>query len=423
MKNKGTSTFSVVFLTAIVTALLCFIVFKLWSYGIVLKGDDGTTSYSGFVSAKEEQATNQTTGLATSTLRKLLNLKKLMDEEYLYEYDENDMADYMAKGMLSALKDPYAEYYNPKAFESFYTQTEGEYYGIGIYVTYDEAKKMPVIIAPLYGSPALEAGLQTLDYIEYVDDLLSTEHTYTELVDAIKGVAGTTVTIGIIRLKDDGTKERIEKDIKRERIEINPIRTATYEDSIGYIKMTSFDETSYDNFKKEYETFTSNPKIKSLIIDLRDNPGGILQVCTDITDLIVPSGKIVYTLDKSGKEDIIYSDENAIKIPLVVLVNGSSASASEVFTGAVKDYGVGTIIGTKTYGKGLVQTLKSLKDGSYIKLTTAEYFSPKGNKIDKEGITPDIVVELPEEIKSTYYLEYKDDLQLQKAVEYLKEKQ
>ena len=185
--------------------------------------------------------------------------------------------------------------------------------------------------------------------------------------------------------------------------------------------MSSFDETSYTNFKDNYDDLINNKKVKALIIDLRDNPGGILAVCAQITDLIVPEGKIVYTVDKSGYEEALYSKEDQIEIPLVVLVNENSASASEVFSGAVKDYGKGIIIGKKTYGKGVVQTLKSLGDGTYVKLTTSEYFSPKGNKIDGEGVTPDIEVELPEGVKS-YSMTFEEDTQLQKAIEVLKEK-
>ena len=149
---------------------------------------------------------------------------------------------------------------------------------------------------------------------------------------------------------------------------------------------------------------------------MRNNPGGILDTCVSITDLIVPEGKIVYTLDKAGEEEALFSNKKQIEIPLVVLVNEGSASASEVFTGAVKDYGVGKIVGTKTYGKGVVQTLKSLGDGTYIKLTTSEYFSPKGNKINGVGIEPDIVVEMPDDLSNPYNPTYEEDAQLQRAI-------
>lgn len=347
---------------------------------------------------------------------KLGRVKNIIDKSFLNEYDEEKLMDATIAGMLEGLDDPYAAYYNEDDFESFYTQTEGEYYGIGIYVSYDTEKNMPIVITPIIGSPAADKGILPGDYIEYVDDLQALSATYDELIDAIKGKEGSTVKIGLIRYQKDGSYEEIEMEIKRKKIDINPITEEVYEGDIGYIKMTSFDEVAYKEFKEKYEDLIKNKKVKGMVIDLRNNPGGILEVCTDITDLIVPEGKIVYTIDKAGEEEAIYSDKKHIEVPLVVLVNEGSASASEVFTAAVKDYGVGKIIGEKTYGKGVVQTLKSLGDGTYIKLTTSEYFSPKGNKINGRGIEPDIKVELPEDVESIYSLKYEDDTQLQRAI-------
>ena len=347
---------------------------------------------------------------------KLGRVKNIIDNSYLNEYDEEKLMDSTISGMIEGLDDPYAAYYNESAFESFYTETEGEYYGIGIYVSYDTEKNMPIIITPIIGSPAADVGMLPGDYIVYVDELYSSSATYDELVDAIKGKAGTKVRIGLVRYDKDGSYEEIELEVERKKIDLNPITEEVYEGNIGYIKMTSFDEVSYKEFKEKYEDLIKNKAVKGLVIDLRNNPGGILEICADITDLIVPEGKIVYTVDKAGNEEALYSDKKQIEVPLVVLVNEGSASASEVFTAAVKDYGVGKIIGEKTYGKGVVQTLKSLGDGTYIKLTTSEYFSPKGNKINGLGIEPDINVELPEDVESIYSLKYEEDTQLQRAI-------
>ena len=198
---------------------------------------------------------------------------------------------------------------------------------------------------------------------------------------------------------------------------IDPVIEKVYENDIGYIKLTSFDETTYQAFKKAYDDLLENKKVKGLILDLRNNPGGLLDVSTDIADLLVPEGKIVYTVDKNGKTNTIYSDAKKIEIPLVVLINEGSASASEVLTAAIKDYGVGKIIGTKSYGKGIVQGIKSLHDGTYMKVTISEYFSPNGNEINKLGITPDIEVKLPEDLESTYQLTLEQDTQLKTAIE------
>ncbi len=413
MKNKGASTIAVVIITAFVTALLCYIFFTLGGYKNTLENNT-SSSIANIVSEDDSKAKDLPLKIDT--------LKKIIDREFLYEYDEEKLADGMATGMLASLDDPYASYYNKEQFKNFYMQTEGEYVGIGIYVAFDRVRGYPIVLAPLENSPAFEAGILPGDYIWYVDDLKASDTDYNTLIDAIKGISGTKVKIGVVRLTDDKIEEDLEFEIERKKIEINPITSEVYEDNIGYIRMTSFDETSYDGFKKEYDRLLKEEKVKGLIIDLRDNPGGVLSVCAKITDVIVPEGKIVYTVDKSGNEEALYSDSAHITIPLVVLVNENSASASEVFTGAVKDYGVGIIIGVKTFGKGVVQTLKSLRDGTYIKLTTSEYFSPNGNKIDKEGITPDIEVELPENVKNTYNLKFEDDTQLQRAIEELKKK-
>ena len=398
-ENNGKSTFVVIIITMLVTMLCCYIMFKFTLYSSILENG---IEYS------------------TEDFSKLSRVKSIIDSSYLNEYDEEKLMDSTISGMLEGLDDPYAAYYNESAFESFYTQTEGEYEGIGIYVSYDTDKNMPIIITPIIGSPAAEANILPGDYIEYVNELSSATATYDELVDEIKGRVGTKVKIGLIRFKEDNAYEEIELEVERKKIDINPITEEVYEENIGYIKMTSFDEVSYDEFKKKYEDLIGNKKVKGLIIDLRNNPGGILQTCANITDLIVPEGKIVYTLDKAGNEEALYSDKKHIEIPLVVLVNEGSASASEVFTGAVKDYEMGKIVGTKTYGKGVVQTLKSIGDGTYIKLTTSEYFSPKGNKINGVGIEPDIVVEMPDNLTNAYNPTYDEDTQLQRAILELK---
>lgn len=404
-QKDGSSTFVVVLVTAVITMLFCFIVVRMVEYKNIL---ENVMDFS-YSSTSDED------------FSKLKKVKSIIDTSYLREYDEEELSDATIAGMLEGLNDPYAAYYNEEAFDSFYTQTEGEYEGIGIYISYDEEKHMPIIITPIIDSPAADAGILPGDYIEYVDDLQAANATYDELVDAIKGKVGTKVKIGLLRRQDESESyEEIELEVERKKIDINPITEEVYEDEIGYIKLTSFDEVSYKEFKNKYEDLIENKKVKGLIIDLRNNPGGILDVCTNITDLIVPEGKIVYTIDKAGVEEAIYSDKKQIEIPLVVLVNEGSASASEVFTGAVKDYGVGKIVGTKTYGKGVVQTLKSLGDGTYIKLTTSEYFSPNGNKIDGEGIEPDVIVEISGDSLDYYNLSFEEDIQLQTAISELK---
>lgn len=354
------------------------------------------------------------------TFEKLYRVKNILDKKYLREYDIDELIDGAIDGMLEALDDPYTTYFDKEEAEQFLIETEGEYEGVGIYVSYDLNKKMVIVLTPIEQSPAAEAGILPGDYIEYVDDADVTSKTLDEVADLLKGKAGTTVKVGIIRYDKDGNITRIEKTLTRRNVTIDPVVEDVYENDIGYIKLSSFDETTYSEFVKAYKDLTKNKNVKGLILDLRNNPGGLLDVATSITDILVPKGKIVYTLDKDGKEEAIYSGSGKIEIPLVVLVNEGSASASEVLAGAVKDYGVGKIIGVNTYGKGVVQTLLSLRDGTYVKVTTNEYFSPNGNKIDGEGVAPDIEVKLPEDVSSYYNLEYDEDTQLQKAIEELK---
>lgn len=356
----------------------------------------------------------------TDTFEKLYRVKNILDKKYLRDYDIDELIDGAIDGMLEALDDPYTTYFDKEAAEQFLIETEGEYEGVGIYVSYDLNKKMVIVLTPIEQSPAAEAGILPGDYIEYVDDVDVTSNTLDEVADLLKGEAGTLVKVGIIRYDKDGNITRIEKTLTRRNVTIDPVVEEVYEDNIGYIKLSSFDETTYSEFVKAYKDLTKNKNVKGLILDLRNNPGGLLDVATSITDILVPKGKIVYTLDKDGKEEAIYSGSGKIEIPLVVLVNEGSASASEVLAGAVKDYGVGKIIGVNTYGKGVVQTLLSLRDGTYVKVTTNEYFSPNGNKIDGEGVAPDIEVKLPEDVSSYYNLEYDEDTQLQKAIEELK---
>ena len=205
-----------------------------------------------------------------------------------------------------------------------------------------------------------------------------------------------------------GESEEIEKTLKRRKVELTSFKSEVLDNNIGYITFASFDENVTEKFNEAYKELFQKKKVKGLILDLRDNPGGLLDVAVSVADAILPTGKIVYTVDKDGKEETEYSDSRCVDVPIVVLVNGNSASASEIMAAAIKDYG-GTIVGTTTYGKGLVQKLINLLDGTYVKVTISEYFSPNGNKINKIGVEPDVVVE--------DNLETKEDEKLQAAIE------
>lgn len=370
----------------------------------------GTSAYYMFKLADAEIY------VGSNTYNKLDKVRSILKNYFLFDYDEDKLLDGAVDGMLATLDDPYTVYYTEDEWDNFMTETEGEYDGVGLYITYDTTNSTVIVLTPIENSPAAQAGIMPGDYIISVDGNSVVGKTLDEVSSVLKGRAGTSVKVEFERIKDNET-ETFERTLTRENIVIDPVVEKVYEDNIGYIKLTSFDETTYQAFKKAYEDLLENKKVKGLILDLRNNPGGLLDVSTNIADLLVPEGKIVYTVDKNGNTETINSDAKKIEIPLVVLINEGSASASEVLTAAIKDYGVGKIVGTKSYGKGIVQGIKSLHDGTYMKVTISEYFSPNGNEINKLGITPDIEVKLPEDLESTYQLTLEQDTQLKTAIE------
>lgn len=402
MNEKRGLSFGSVVIAIVITGCLTFSITSM--YYLKKMADDSVVAYDG------------------NSYTKLDKAKKIIEDNFLFEYDEDKFIDGAIKGIIETLDDPYTKYYNEEEWENFMTSTEGEYEGVGIYVTYNKTNSTAIVLTPIEGSPAAEAGVMPGDYIVSVDGKNVVGKTLDEVTSLLKGKVGTTVEVEFERTNDDGKTERFTATLSRENIVIEPVIEKVLDNNIGYIKLTSFDEITYSAFENAYTDLIDNKKVKGLILDLRNNPGGLLSVSTKIADMLVPEGKIVYTVDKSGQEEVIYSDQNQVEVPLVVLINESSASASEVLTAAIKDYGVGTIIGTKTYGKGIVQGIRSLRDGTYIKITISEYFSPKGNKIHKVGVTPDIEVELPDNIKNSYKIELKDDTQLQRAIEEINKK-
>ena len=239
-------------------------------------------------------------------------------------------------------------------------------------------------------------------------------------VKLMKGEPKTPVKITILRKDKDGNNEYIDLEIIREEIRLQTVKSDIIQDNIGYIKITSFDELTYEDFKKNLKALM-NKGISGIILDLRNNPGGLLNVCVDIADELLGEGVIVYTETRHGERVYERSDKKHIDIPLVVLVNEGSASASEILAGAVKDHNRGLLIGNKTFGKGVVQRIRELSDGSGFKLTVSEYFTPNGTNIHGVGIEPDIVVELPEDIQEIGLDNLKEDTQLQVAIEKIKE--
>lgn len=350
--------------------------------------------------------------------RKLASIKNKLQEVYV-DYDElneDELLDGAISGMVNSIGDPYTVYLDKDDYESLMTTTTGSYAGIGIYVSALNGNL--VVVAPIEDTPAAEAGLKSGDIISKVDGTEVTGNDMDKAVSMMKGTPGTDVTLTIYR-EGEGYKDIT---LTRAIITLKTVKYQMLDNNIGYIRITTFDENTAKNFKEALGDLKGSG-MKGLIIDLRDNPGGLLSTSTQIADMLLGKGTIVYTIDANGKRDDITSDDSKLDMPLVLLVNGGSASASEILSGAVRDFDAGTLIGTKTFGKGLVQSIIDFKDGTGLKVTTARYYTPSGECIQGTGITPDIVVELNEEQQEKYdegTLDFDEDPQMQKAVETIK---
>ncbi len=349
------------------------------------------------------------TGIET----RLAYIRTMLEEGYLGELDDTQMLEMAIKGYVAGVGDEYTTYYTPEEMNEQYETAMGNYVGIGIYMVVSYEDGTITVVEPMEGSPALEAGIKAGDLITKVDGEEVTVDNASDMSNKIKGEEGTTVKLEI---KRDG--ETFEVEVERKRIEVSHINSRMLEDNIAYIQVTDFDGGTAKEFKENYQELKSQGAT-SLIIDLRDNGGGVVDEAIDMLEMICDKGStLLIETDKKGNEIVEKSKEDPIiDIPIVVLVNGNSASASEIFAGALKDYNKATIIGTKTYGKGVIQTLSKLSDGSGLKMTTAEYCTPSSNKINKIGIEPNITVELPDDIEE---LTDENDTQLQRAIEELK---
>ena len=342
---------------------------------------------------------------------KLKKVMAVIEDDYLKEYDVEKLEEGAIRGLLEALDDPYTSYFDKSETESFLMETEGDYEGVGMYISLDTEKDTVIVLSPLEGSPAEEAGVLPGDYVTAINDVSVVGVSLEEVATRLKGTAGSEVKVKFVRYSESGDKEVIEKTMTRRKVELTSFKYEILDGNIGYVAFSSFDENVTSKFEEACKELFKKQKVQGLIIDLRDNPGGLLDVAVDVADALLPTGKIVYTVDKKGNEEVAYSDSKCVDVPIVVIVNENSASASEILAAAIKDYG-GKVVGTTSYGKGLVQEFKSLRDGTYVKVTISEYFSPNGNKINEIGVEPNVVVE---DDSST-----KEDEQLQKAIEEIK---
>jgi len=347
-------------------------------------------------------------------------LTAYLNKFYLEDIEVDGLLEGGYKGFVQAVGDPYTQYYDEEEFKKLIEDLTGKYAGIGALVSVDPKDKLPIIITPFEGSPSEKAGLQPLDKIMKVNDEDISGIILDDVVKKMKGEEGTEVTITILRKNKEEVKI-FDVVLERQIINVPTVGHRMLKDDIGYLQIIGFDDVTYDQFMKALNDLETQNE-KGLIIDLRNNPGGSLEIVSKIADELLPKGVIVYTEDKNGKKEYINSDdEKQFNKPIVILINENSASASEVLSGAIKDYNAGKLVGTTSFGKGLVQQIRPLPDGSAMKITIAKYYTPSGNYIHGKGIEPDYKVELPEELKYKQGLKEEEDVQLLKAIEVIKE--
>ncbi len=350
------------------------------------------------------------------TMSKLRAIEEAISTYYYEEdVDTQTMIDGMYEGVVASLGDPYSTYYTEADVKQLMEQTEGIYYGIGAYVGIDEETGLAYISGVFEGTPAQEAGLRDGDVIYKVDGEDMGELELSEVVAKIKGLEGTTVHLTIYR---EGENDYLEFDIERRKIESPTVKYEMHNGNIGYLQITEFDDVTLDQFTEAMAVLRGQG-MQGLVLDLRSNPGGNLNTVTEIARQMLPKGLIVYTEDREGNRTEYSSDGTKVfDLPLVVLINGYSASASEILAGAIKDYDLGELVGTTTFGKGIVQRVLSLSDGTALKLTVSTYFTPNGNNIHGIGVEPDEVYEFDGD---RYYNDGYDN-QLERAKEIITEK-
>lgn len=348
---------------------------------------------------------------------KLFELRQYVEENYYIPVDDKKLKTGMYKGLFDGLEDPYSNYLTKEEYEELMISTQGEYQGIGVTVAPGQDGFI-LVIAPIEGTPAERAGIKSGDKIVKINGTEYTAEQMDEAVSKMRGEPGTKVNITVLR---QGEEELLNYDIIRAKVKLKTVKSEVIEGDIGYIRISSFESKTYEDFKNQLRDLQLK-NVKGLILDLRDNPGGLVDQSLKIADMLMDKNVIVYTEDRKGNKEYHESDRSRIDIPYVILVNGGTASASEILSAGVKDTQSGTIIGTTTFGKGIIQRIIPFENGDGIELTIAQYFSPEGHVIHGIGIEPDIKVEITEENLEDGILKRENDPQFQNALETLKSK-
>ncbi len=401
-EKRGLKTYKVIMLVILV-AFITFLLTTIGMYQYFTK--DGFGRQLVATSSNNQEIANT-----------LTQYRKIIDKYFLGDIDEEKLKEGAIKGYVEGLGDKYTEYIPKKEMQDYMADTTGNFVGIGIYMVQDTEANKIMVLSPIKGAPAEKAGIQPGDYITAVDGVQYTGEQMTEASNKIKGEEGSKVKLEIQR----GT-ETLNFEITRENVKVNPVEGEVLENNIGYISFSSFDDGTAEEFKAKYEEL-ANKGIKSLIIDLRNNGGGIVDEALEIANYILDKDSVIlYEVDKNNNEtEEKTTDDPIINMPIVVLTNENTASSSEILAGALKDHGKAKIVGTKTYGKGVIQQLLTLPDGSGLKITSEEYLTPNKTKINGVGIEPDETVELPDSVENILNVERNEDTQLQKAIDLLK---
>lgn len=345
---------------------------------------------------------------------KLDLLMQLVELYYYEDVDTDEMLESAAVGLIAGIGDVYSVYYTKEDMEAFNEETEGEYAGIGCQLLADPTDQMITVTRVFKGSPAEEAGMRSGDKIVYVNDVYYSAYEMDAAVDVMRGTPGEDVKVTVLRGLDT-----VDFSITRKVVNINYVEYEILDGNIGYVMVYDFLGDAVEGFRTALDAFQA-ANVTGMIIDLRNNGGGLLDASVEMADMILPEGTVVSIRDKNGAEEAFTIDSEYYDVPMVVLVNGYSASASEILSGAIRDTGEGTLVGTRTFGKGVVQSVIDFPDGSGLKVTTARYFTPSGECIHGVGIEPDVEVELDEDVVTRYGLNnlpHEQDAQLQKAIE------
>lgn len=367
-----------------------------------------------YVLSNKDHAVNQ------ESVQKAKAIESLIDKYYLDKIDNDELESYLYKGLMAGLGDPYSTYYTAEEYKELTEDTEGVYRGIGVTMQKDVSTGAVTVVKCFEGAPGAEAGLQPQDQLVKVNGEDITDKELSEVVKMIKTSKSDTVTLTILR---EGESDYREVEVTLDTVEAPMVEHEMLDNKIGYITINQFAETTASQYETALEDL-NNQGMERLIVDVRDNPGGLLTSVCDVLDSMLPEELLVYTEDKNGKK----SEYNATGTdqfdkPMVILVNGNSASAAEIFSGALQDYKVAKLVGTTTFGKGIVQQIFNLSDGSAVKMTISKYYTPSGRCIHGTGLEPDIEVDLPDELKNQVSIDKSEDTQLQKAIETVKEMQ